>query len=148
MNSDLTFVDTSVLIYAYDADAGSKHEVARSILLDLWDSRGGALSTQVLQEFYVTATGRLSKPLAKRTAREVVTSYRAWPVHRPDADDIVTASELEERHQLAFWDALLIVSAQRSGARILLSEDLEDSRQIGSLWIGNPFASEQPEPPL
>jgi predicted nucleic acid-binding protein len=140
MSDDRVFVDSNVLVYSYDADAGEKHATARSILTDLWESRTGAVSTQVLQEFYVTVTRKVPKPLAKRAARAVVDTYRAWPVHRPEVDDVIAASELEERHQLSFWDALIIVSAQRSGARTLLSEDLQDGRRIGELIIVNPFA--------
>lgn len=80
------------------------------------------------------------EPLAKRAARDVIDTYRAWPVHRPGVDDVILASELEERHQLSFWDALVIVSAQRAGARTLLSEDLHDGRRIGELVIVNPCA--------
>ena len=140
MNDDRVFVDTNVLVYSYDADAGQKHDTARSVLVDLWGSRTGAVSTQVLQEFYVTVTRKLPKPLAKRAARDVIDTYRAWPVHRPGVDDVIMASELEERHQLSFWDALVIVSAQRAGARTLLSEDLQGGRRIGELVIVNPFA--------
>ena len=140
MNDDRVFVDTNVLVYSYDADAGQKHDTARSVLIDLWGSRTGAVSTQVLQEFYVTVTRNLPEPLAKRAARDVIDTYQAWPVHRPGVDDVIMASELEERHQLSFWDALVIVSAQRSGARTLLSEDLQDGRRVGELVIVNPFA--------
>ena len=139
MNDDRIFVDTNVLVYSYDTDAGQKHDTARSVLMDLWGSRTGAVSTQVLQEFYVTVTRKLPKPLATRAAREVIATYRAWPVHRPGVDDVIAASELEEHHHLSFWDALVIVSAQRSGARTLLSEDLQDGRRIGELVIINPF---------
>jgi predicted nucleic acid-binding protein len=54
--TDTTFVDTNVLIYAHDIDAGRKHDVAKAVLRDLWAERAGILSTQVLQEFYVNAT--------------------------------------------------------------------------------------------
>ena len=54
--SDRSFIDTNVLIYAYDLEAGSKHTIAANILRDLWLSGSGALSTQVLQEFYVNVT--------------------------------------------------------------------------------------------
>ena len=57
-----TFVDTNVLIYAYDADAGTKRETARSVLRDLWSERTGVLSTQVLQEFYVKVTRKIGTP--------------------------------------------------------------------------------------
>jgi predicted nucleic acid-binding protein len=136
----VTFVDTNVLVYAYDADAGRRHDIARAELARLWDTRTGAVSTQVLQEFYVTVTRKLPKSLPSSTAREVVGSYGAWPVHRPKAEDLVAASELEERHSLSFWDALVVVAAQRSGARWLLSEDLQAGRRFGDTRVANPFA--------
>jgi predicted nucleic acid-binding protein len=139
MTGEPTFVDTNVLVYAYDADAGVKHEVARSHLEALWQNQSGLMSTQVLQEFYVTVTRKLSRPMSHRTAREVVTTYRAWPVHRPDVDDVVASSELEERYRLSFWDSLIIVSARRSGAGSILTEDLQDGQKFDELEIVSPF---------
>lgn len=139
MTGEPTFVDTNVLVYAYDADAGPKHRSARSKVQALWQNESGLMSTQVLQEFYVSVTRKLSRPLPRRTAREVVATYRAWPVHRPDVDDIAAASELEERRQLSFWDALIIVSARRSGARSLLTEDLQDGQWFDGLEVVSPF---------
>jgi predicted nucleic acid-binding protein len=139
MTGDLTFVDTNVLVYAYDADAGEKHQAARSHVQALWQNETGRMSTQVLQEFYVTVTRKLSRPLPRRTAREVITTYRAWPIHRPEVDDLVAASELEERHQLSFWDSLVIVSALRSGATSLLTEDLQDGQRFDGVEIVSPF---------
>ncbi|MGO9560309.1 MAG: PIN domain-containing protein [Acidimicrobiales bacterium] len=141
MIGDRVFVDTNVLVYAYDSEAGEKHEKARAVLMDLWGSRKGATSTQVLQEFYVTVTRKLPKPLTRRVAREVVDTYRAWPVHRPEVDDVISASELEERHHMSFWDALVIISARQSDAQTILSEDLQDGRRISGLVISNPFAT-------
>jgi predicted nucleic acid-binding protein len=140
MSDDQVFIDTNVLVYAYDSDAGTKHDTARSLVAELWESRRGAVSTQVLQEFYVTVTREMAKPLTPRLARDVVASYRAWPVHRPDVDDLMAASALQERHQLSFGDALVIVSAQRSGTRVLLSEDMTDGQHFNDLVIRNPFA--------
>lgn len=139
MTGEPTFVDTNVLVYAYDADAGAKRQAARSHLQTLWENESGLTSAQVLQEFYVTVTRKLSRPLPRRHAREVIATYRAWPVHRPDADDIVSASELEERHQLSFWDALIIVSARRSGASALLTEDLQDGQRFDGVEVVSPF---------
>lgn len=140
MSGSRIFVDTNVLVYSYDTDAGIKHETARSVLRELWESRTGAVSTQVLQEFYVTVTRKLPKPLAQQTARKIIDTYRAWPVHRPQVSDVTLASELEERHKLSFWDALVITSAQQSEAQSLLSEDLQDGQRFGELVIVNPFS--------
>jgi predicted nucleic acid-binding protein len=135
----LTFIDTNVLVYAYDADAGDKHSKAQAVVRDCWESETGAISTQVLQEFYVTVTRKLPKPITKQDARVVMQTYEAWPVYRPSTADIIAASELEQQHSLSFWDALIIIAAQKSGASTLISEDLQDGRQIDSLKIVNPF---------
>jgi len=135
-----TFVDTNVLIYAYDRDAGDKHEIAKALLGRLWNDRNGSLSTQVLQEFYVTATRKLADPLSREVAREAVRAYARWQVQRVGVVEIIEASQLEEQHHLSFWDALIVVSAQRAGARRLCTEDLQAGRDFNGLVVENPFA--------
>jgi predicted nucleic acid-binding protein len=68
-------VDTNVLIYAHDVDAQMKHAIAQDILRELWTRRTGALSTQVLQEFYVNVTRKIASPLSKPSARATVDNY-------------------------------------------------------------------------
>ncbi len=84
--SGKTFVDTNVLIYAYDVDAKSKHDIAREILRELWSQRTGALSMQVLQEFYVNVTRKIAVPLAQNVARLVVNSYSIWCIETTPAE--------------------------------------------------------------
>jgi predicted nucleic acid-binding protein len=138
--SDRTFVDTNVLIYAHDIDAGRKHDVAKAVLRDLWAERAGVLSTQVLQEFYVNATRKLKKPLARQEARTVVETYAAWCVDSITPADVSAAFQIEDRARIGFWDALIVAVAVRSGARRLLSEDLNAGQSIAGLTIHNPFA--------
>lgn len=137
--SALTFVDTNVLAYAHDASEAVRQSVAVSLLADLWRSRSGVVSTQVLSEFYVVATRKFTPPMARREARSIVDTYAAWPVVQVDPTLIVAASALEERHQLSFWDALIIEAARRGGATRLVSEDLQGGRRIAGLVIENPF---------
>jgi predicted nucleic acid-binding protein len=139
MSSQLTFLDTNVMVYAYDGSDAEKCEKSQAILRSCWSNGSGLLSTQVLQEFYVTVTRKLPKNLSRTKAREVLSIYSAWPVYQPTPADVIAASELEEKHSLSFWDALIIVAAQNSGATTLVSEDMQDGRQIGSLKIMNPF---------
>lgn len=134
-----TLVDTNVLVYALDEAQDSRHDVAVRALEELWENRQGVLSTQVLQELYVTLTRKLRKPMTRPRARGVVERYSAWPVHQVTADDILGASELEQRHTLAFWDALVIVAAQRLGAERVLTEDMQPGRSFGGVRIENPF---------
>ena len=139
MSAELTFVDTNVLLYAHDRSAGRKREIARELLGDLWGTRTGVLSTQVLQEFYVVATRKLAKPLAAARARAVIKRYATWRVHVIEPADIIAASELEKRHRQSFWDALVITAASRMGAARLASEDMQHGRRIAGLQIVDPF---------
>jgi predicted nucleic acid-binding protein len=139
--TDKTFVDTNVLIYAHDVDAGRKHEIAKTVVRELWVERSGLLSTQVLQEFYVNATRKIRTPLAKPVARAVVRSYAAWCVDGLTPDDIAAAFQIEDDARIGFWDAVIIAVAIRSGARRLLSEDLNPGQAIAGLAIHNPFAA-------
>ncbi len=140
--SGRVFVDTNVLIYAHDIQAGRKQEKAAGILGDLWQARTGVLSTQVLQEFYVNVTRKIPSPLKRSTARDIIRQYSVWPVIGPDADMIVRASELEESHSLSFWDAMIVAAARRMGATKILTEDLNHGETIDGVTIENPFAGE------
>lgn len=137
--NDSVFVDTNVLIYAHDREAREKHVVAAQLLKELWSSRTGVTSTQVLQEFYVSATRKIPVPLSRSLARDVVEQYSAWPIVEIDVQTICRASEIEERHQLSFWDALIVAAAVRSGAATLLTEDLNHGQEIEGVRIENPF---------
>ena len=75
-----TFVDTNVLLYAYDVADERRHPVASERLGQLWAHGTGVISTQVLQEFYVVATRKLARPLRRATARKVIADYSTWPV--------------------------------------------------------------------
>lgn len=139
MSGDRVFVDSNILVYAYDSDAARKHEIAKGRLAHLWDHEDGAVSIQVLQEFYVTATRKLSRPISKRAARGVIHAYDSWSPHQPVTADLVAASELEERRHVSFWDALVIISAERCECTTLLSEDLQDGQRFGPVTVRSPF---------
>jgi predicted nucleic acid-binding protein len=143
MTDELAFVDTNVLLYAYDRTAGHKHLVARSLLAELWASKRGLMSTQVMQEFYVNATRKLPRPLPVTRAQAVIAGYATWPVHQIAPTDIIEASQLQGRQQLSFWDSLVVVAASRMGAATLLTEDLQHGRTIAGVRIVNPFADSQ-----
>jgi predicted nucleic acid-binding protein len=136
-----TFVDTNILVYAYDVADEKRHPVASERLGQLWTGRTGVISTQVLQEFYVVATRKLAQPLPRAAAREVIADYSTWPVVQVDPTLVLSASMLEEREALSFWDALIVGAAQRAGVVRLLSEDMQDGRTIGGLTVENPFVT-------
>jgi predicted nucleic acid-binding protein len=136
--SDRSFVDSNVLIYAHDVDAGRRREIARDLLRGLWVERTGVLSTQVLHEFYVNVTRKIRTPLPKPEARSVVGTYAPWCIE-PAIADIEAAFRIEDEAGIGFWDALIVAAAARSGAARLLSEDLNPGQVIAGVAIHNPF---------
>ncbi|AXC12961.1 PIN domain protein [Acidisarcina polymorpha] len=134
-----TFVDTNLLVYAYDVDAGSKQERAIDVLTELWRSREGRLSTQVLQEFYVSVTRKLTSRLSRTAARRAVELYSSWSVDITPTD-IVAAFRIEDEAKISFWDALILSSAQKIGASRILSEDLNTGQKVAGIVIENPFS--------
>jgi predicted nucleic acid-binding protein len=138
--SDKTFVDTNVLIYCYDVDAKAKHEMAKSVLRELWSQRTGVLSMQVLQEFYVNSTRKISRPLPKSAAQSVVSIYSGWCMETTPAE-IAAAFRIEEESRISFWDALIVASAAKAGTVRILSEDMNERQIIAGIRIENPFES-------
>jgi predicted nucleic acid-binding protein len=137
--SDVVFVDTNILVYAYDADAGVKRDRAIEKLRQLWETDTGRVSVQVLQEFYVNVTRKLTTTVARSTAREVVSAYGAWVREPTTADTILRATDLVELAKLSFWDALIVAAAEQVGAAQLLSEDLNDGQEIAGIKVINPL---------
>jgi predicted nucleic acid-binding protein len=135
----MNFIDTNVLVYAYDTDEKTKNPIAKKILIDCWETKSGLISTQVLQELYVALTGKLSKKLTLKEARELLKDFLSWPIEQITPNDIIGATEFQERYKYSFWDSLIIVVAQKSGANVLYSEDMQDGQKFGDLIIKNPF---------
>lgn len=136
-----SFVDTNILVYAEDRDNKRKHYVARDLVLDLWNDRQGVLSVQVLQEFYVTVTRKLKKPLRPAQALDAVREYLTWTVVENTGSLLVQAAELQQRAQLSFWDAMVVQAAILAGCDRLYSEDLTAGQRFDSVVVVNPFKS-------
>jgi predicted nucleic acid-binding protein len=135
------FVDTNILMYAHDASTGAKHKRARALVEDLWQSRTGVVSTQVLQELAVNLRKKAKRALDPKATRDVVADYLTWHVVVNNGESILEALDLESRYRVSFWDALVLQAAEASGAEILYSEDLSDGQRYGSVRVVNPFAS-------
>ena len=133
------FIDTNVLVYAHDQREPAKAIASIARLTELWTDRTGALSTQVLQEFYAVATSRLKPPMTPAEARTVVADYAEWSVVETTPQLIVSASVLREQHDVSFWDAMIVEAALLAGADTLLTEDLQHGRRFGDLTVVNPF---------
>jgi predicted nucleic acid-binding protein len=135
-----SFVDTNVLVYAEDRDAGRKHEIARDLVLALWEDRSGVVSVQVLQELYVTLTRKLRKTISPGKALEIVREYLTWRVVENTGGLLLDAISLQQKAGLSFWDASIVHAGVSAGCTRLYSEDLNGGQRFGALEILNPFA--------
>jgi predicted nucleic acid-binding protein len=135
----LVFIDTNVLLYAFDDKDVAKQQRARQWIGQCWVRRCGRLSTQVLNEFYANARKRFATAISAGDARAEVRRYQAWNPWQVDQPTIEGAWAVESRNQVDFWDALMVAAAQQQGCTLLLTEDLPHGQRIDSLQILNPF---------
>lgn len=136
MNARL-FVDTNVLVYALDLDAGAKHEAALRVIEAGWQTLGEtALSVQVLQELHVNLVRR-GRSVAE--ASRIVRDFYHWPVVENTLPLLNDALDAQARWQISLWDALIVEAARASGARELLTEDLNPGQDYGGVRVRNPF---------
>jgi predicted nucleic acid-binding protein len=133
------FVDTNVLVYAFDTSAGDKHALAKQLLARPWETERGCLSVQVLAEFFVTVTHKTKQPLGADEAAERVREFATWKIFRPGAEDVLAAITLHRTAQLSFWDALIVESAREAGCALLWTEDLNHGQTVRGVEIRNPF---------
>ena len=137
------FLDTNILVYAHDKDGGEKHAIAVEIVRDLWEKRTGVLSNQVLQEFYVSVTKKILKPISKSEAREIIRAYICWSMSAIMPLSILRATEIEEKHRISFWDALVMVAAYEAKCEKILTEDMNSGQIIEGVLIENPFKAQR-----
>ena len=131
------FVDTNVLLYAIDDFNLKKQEAARLWRTELWRSRRGRVSFQVLHEFYVHVTRK--NPAAKQDARSEVRDLLAWRPVVIDEAVVEGAWRIQDRYQFSFWDALIIAAAKSASCGFLLTEDLQANQELDGVLVINPF---------
>lgn len=139
MSDDRVFLDTNILVYAYDETAGEKHAIAKGICANLWEKETAVVSTQVLQEFFVTTTQKIPQPLSVSLAQTIVRDLLTWHVVVNDGPAVLGAIAVHSEYGYSFWDSLIIQAAIKGEAKILFSEDLSHNQDIEGLLISNPF---------
>jgi predicted nucleic acid-binding protein len=132
-----SFLDTNVLVYTDDNAAPTKQRIARESVATHRRAGTGVVSLQVLQEYFVTITRKLG--VDPQIARRKVELLAEFDVAAPDVGDILAAIDLHRLHGVSFWDALVLRSAKQAGCTVLLTEDMQDKREIDGVRIVNPF---------
>lgn len=131
------FLDTNVLLYTVDTNDTRKHLRARELIVPLILSGKAAVSIQVLTEFYGVATRKMR--LAPAEVCEMLADFDTCLLHAPSRSDLFRASQVQQKHQISWWDALIINSAQQLNASILWTEDLNHNQRYDNLIVKNPF---------
>lgn len=139
--SDSAFIDTNILVYAHDQAAGPKYETAANIVRMRWQDQNGVLSTQVLQEFFVTLTRKVTPAMSPAKAGNLIRHYSLWQVVINDVAAISNAIEIQQEYQLSFWDSLIIDAASNAGCSTLITEDLNHEQVYRGVAVINPFIS-------
>lgn len=135
--SERRFFDSNLLVYAHDDREPGKRKLARQLLTSHLRERTAVFSTQVLQEYFVTAK---KKGVSADTARHHVVAYSKLSVVQVTIDLILGAIDLHRLHQISFWDALILRAARAGGCSVVLSEDLNDGQTYDGVRVENPFA--------
>lgn len=137
MSDSQVFVDTNILVYAHDSDAGIRHTLAKKKVALLWlRDIPPAISVQVLQELYVNL---IRKGVEVAAARQTVADYSLWNVIDNDLALLTDAFDLSERWQSSLWDSLILAAAKRSYAQTIWSEDFNTGQAYDGIIVENPL---------
>jgi len=131
------FLDTNVLVYAVSSAKAESEKRAKA--LELVQGTDFGISAQVLQEFYVTVTRKIRRPLAPEMAVALMDEYRVFPVVPTDYPLIVAAVERSLRFDVSSWDGAILAAAEVLEAPILYTEDLNHGQEYGAVRVVNPF---------
>lgn len=147
--SDKAFLDTNILVYSRDAGSGVKQMLAEKLIKHLWESRSGALSVQILNEYFVTVTRKLKPGISPDQAWKDICLLKAWQPISINWRLLERSNQIIQEHSLSWWDAQVVAAAQLANCSLLYTEDLSDGQQFGNVLVINPFTqsvSQGPRP--
>ena len=137
--TDKLFLDTNVLVYAYDSHDPQKQQIAQSLLTESIEQENGVLSVQVLGEFFTVVTRHIKHPMSADEAQQVITAMSMLPVQEIDLSLVVRAIDTHRRYKISYWDALIVSAAERSNCVKIVTEDLNDDQTYHGITAFNPF---------
>jgi len=145
MNGSRDFLDTNVLVYAFDRSDPVRQAMASQVLRNAMDARSGVVCVQVLKEFFQVVTRKIPDPLVLTEARALVRDLAtALRVNEDTLDILRRATGLCEVERISIWDAFIVASAAAAGCGRIWTEDLGHDRVLLGVRIVNPFV-EAPE---
>lgn len=139
--SDRVFLDTNVLVYAYDRSAAERQSVAQQLLRTGIREESAVVSAQVLGEFFTVVTRKIPTPMSADQARHVIAMVSVLPVQEVDLSLVHRAIDVHKRYGLAYWDGLIVAAAERAGCASILTEDLSSGDVYFGVRVVNPFSA-------
>lgn len=133
------FVDTNVLVYAYDKHEPQKQRKAQRLLADGIEQENLFLSVQVLGEFFNVVTRHIPQPMSPDETQEIINSLSILPVQEIDLAMVNRAIDTHQTYQISYWDSLIVSAAERAGCTMIVSEDLSAGQAYHNIRIINPF---------
>jgi predicted nucleic acid-binding protein len=139
---DKAFLDTNILVYAFDTADPRKQEISQELLIAGLEHEQHMISVQVLGEFFnvVTRPRVTENPMSSEDARKAISMFNLLPVQEIDLNMVHRAIDTHITYRISYWDALIISAAERGGCASILSEDLNNSQEYHGIVVINPFA--------
>ena len=137
--SDKVFIDSNIIVYAYDSHEPAKQTIAQALLSSAIKEESAFLSVQVLGEFFVVVTRRIKNPLSVDEAEKIVNILATLPVYEIDLSLVRRAIKTHKEYGISYWDSLIILTAERAGCTKVLSEDLKEGQAYHNVLVENPF---------
>lgn len=135
------FFDTNILVYMYDDRDPQKQDKAFDTVTVAIDNHTGAVSAQVLGEFFNTVTRRIPNSLSVEAAEDAISLFARMRVVSLDLALVRRAVATSGRYQISYWDALIVAAAERAGCGRIISEDLNPGQSYHGVVVANPFVS-------
>jgi predicted nucleic acid-binding protein len=140
--NDRVFLDTNILVYAYDTHEPDKRKVAQDVVKRAVREDNAAISTQVLGEFFTIITRKIKKPpLGPEEAQKLVSAVSIIQVVETDLLLVNRAIDAHRKYGISYWDSLIVAAAERASCKTVLSEDLSHRQRYYGISVLNPFAS-------
>ena len=139
------FFDTNILIYAFDSSDVAKQQIAKQCIAQAATAATGMISTQVLGEFFHATVIRRRLLTVAEATRAIDAFQDAFVIASIDRALVAEAIDVHQRHQLRYWDSLIVATANRSDCQRIVSEDLNHGQSYNGSVVRNPFRAETRE---
>lgn len=137
--NDKAFLDTNILVYAYDEYDPQKQKKAQALLTDGIGQENVVLSVQVLGEFFNVVTRHITQPMSPDEAQDIIATLSILSIQDIDLTMVNRAIDTHKMYQISYWDSLIVAAAERAECKSILSEDLNDGQTYHGIQVSNPF---------